>query len=339
VGCLSPLLLGGESPPLSTSLPAPTRARVLVVSDPGATDSYKPRPDVIHRLVNRGITRFAGKQDPAAAWLSFVHSNDVIGIKVFSQPGSQVGTRVAVVEGIIEGLLAAKVPASNIVVWDHRLIDLHHAGFGEMPSRYGVRLAGSVDAGFDEKVFYESSLLCQLVFGDLEFQKQGESVARKSFVTKLVTRQITKIINVSPLLNHNSVGVCGNLYSLALGSIDNSIRFENDPGKLSTVVPEIYALPPLGDHVALNIVDALICQYQGEQIGHLHYSAALNELRFSSDPVALDVLSLEELDRQRARVSAPGISRTNQMDLYRNAEILELGIADPRRIDVELVPP
>jgi len=53
-------------------------------------------------------------------------------------------------------------------------------------------------------------------------------------------------------------------------------------------VPEIYALPVLSDRVALNIVDALICQYQGEERSLLHYTAALNQLRFSRDPVALE---------------------------------------------------
>ena len=285
------------------------------------------------------MTNFTGKADTSAAWRTVAASNDVVGLKVISRPGSQVGTRVAVVEGVIEGLLAARVPATNIIVWDYRLSDLRRAGFDELASRYGVRVAGSLDAGWDENVFYESSLLGQLVFGDLEFQKKGENLGRKSFVTKLLTKKITKIINVSPLLNHNSVGVCGNLYSLATGSVDNTIRFEGDTGKLAQAVPEIYALPALSDHVALNIVDALICQFQGEQIAHLHYSAALNQIRFSSDPVALDVLSIEELDRQRARVLPDVPAKTNRLELYHNAELLELGIAERHRIDVDFATP
>jgi hypothetical protein len=131
-------------------------------------------------------------------------------------------------------------------------------------------------------------------------------------VTKLVSKEITKIISVSPLLNHNTAGVSGNICSLALGSIDNSLRFEGDLTKLATALPEIYALPALGDHVALNIVDALVCQYQGEQFGFLHYSVALNQLRFSTDPVALDVLSIQELEKQRSHHGISPGSRTNR---------------------------
>ncbi|HMJ91379.1 MAG TPA: DUF362 domain-containing protein [Candidatus Acidoferrum sp.] len=309
------------------------------MADDAATDAYKPVPDKIRALVQRGMTNFTGKADVAASWRTVANTNDIVGIKVYSRPGSQVGTRVAVVEGVIEGLLAARLPPTNIIVWDFRYSDLRRAGFSELAERYGVRVAGSLDTGWDENVFYESALLGQLVFGDREFQDKDEHIGRKSFVTTLLTRQITKIINVSPLLNHNTAGVCGNLYSLAMGSVDNSIRFEGEPGKLAQAVPEIYALPALGDRVALSIVDALICQFQGEQIAHLHYSAALNQLRFSADPVALDILSVEELDRQRARVLPHVSSKTNRIEVFRNAELLELGVAERSRIDVDFAVP
>ena len=155
-------------------------------------------------------------------------------------------------------------------------------------------------------------------------------------MSKLLTREITKIINITPLLNHNLAGVSGNLYSLAIGSVDNIARFESDADRLATAVPEIYALTNLSDHVVLNIVDALICQYEGGERGLLHYSATLNQLRFSRDPVALDVLSFKELDRQRQAANAP-IVKTN-MDLYNNAALLELGASDLKKIRVEFVP-
>ena len=183
------------------------------------------------------------------------------------------------------------------------------------------------------------NLLGPLVYGDLEFQKKGDSVGRKSFVSKLLTKEVTKIVNVSPLLNHNSIGVCGNLYSLALGSVDNTIRFEGDAAKLAQAVPEIYALPALGDRVVLNIVDALICQYEGEHMGRLHNSVELNQLRFSTDPVALDILSVQEINDQRRRAFTLLAARTNRLDLYHNAALLELGAADPRKIDLENVKP
>ena len=324
-------------PPFHPAPPAPVhqRSRVVVVQDEQATDAFKPRGDVVRRLVERGLTQFTAQTNVAAAWRTIVSTQDVVGIKVFASPGPQVGTRVAVVAGVVEGLIAAKIPPNHIIIWDRQLADLRRAGFDEIAHQYDVRLAGALDSGWDEQTYYDFALLGQLVYGDLEFQKKGDGVGRKSFVSKLLTKEITKIINISPLLNHNSIGVCGNLYSLALGSVDNTIRFEGDTAKLAQAVPEIYALPPLGDHVALNIVDALICQYEGESMVRLHNSVELNQLRFSTDPVALDILSVQEINEQRRRAFTLLAGRTNRMDLYQNAALLELGAADPRRIDLE----
>lgn len=321
---------------LSTRAPSPPRARVVIAQDDQATEAFKPQPDRVQAMVSAAIQKFTASSTVSAAWAKLLSTQDTVGIKVYAAPGPQIGTRPSVVEAVVTTLLQANIPASRIVVWDRRMVDLQLAGFGDLARRHKIRLAASVEAGWDESVFYESPILGQLVYGDLEFQRAEDAVGRKSFVTKLLTKDITKVINVSPLLNHNAAGVCGNLYSLALGSIDNWIRFENDPGKLSTALPDVYALPAIGDRVVLNIVDALLCQYQGEEVGRLHYSTALNQVRVGTDPVALDVLSLDELDRQRKRAYPPSKTHTNVLQIYRNAELIELGIADRRRIDVEV---
>jgi hypothetical protein len=324
---------------LSAGLPVspaigPT-ARVIVVHDEQATDAFRPRPKVVKEMVDRAITNLTGKASVPAAWLSLVATQDVIGLKVYSVAGPNSGTRPAVVGAVIEGLLAAGIPASHIIVWDRMSTDLRLAGFYDLCEPYGIRVCGSAQVGYDEKTFYDTALLGNLLWGDLEFGKKGPGIGRKSFVTKLVSKEITKIINITPLLNHNLAGVSGNLYSLASGSVDNFLRFESDPDRLATAVPEIYALPALYDRVVLNIVDALVCQYEGGERGLLHYSATLNELRFSRDAVALDMLSVQELDRQRRDYNV-SVLKPN-FDLYNNAALLELGVSDPKRIQVQTI--
>lgn len=310
-------------------------AKVVIVQDPNATDAFQPREPRIRLMADRGITALTGKDKAADAWLSLISTQDVVGIKVFSEPGPNSGTRPAVVAAVIQELLSAGLPPKQIVIWDKRQTDLRLAGYFDLAKRFGVRVAGSAESGYDEKVFYDNPILGTLVWGDLEFGKKGDGIGRKSFVSKLVTGDITKIVNISPLMNHNEAGVFGNLYSLASGSVDNFGRFEGDRSRLATAIPEIYALPALSDHVVLSITDALICQYEGEERSLLHYSAILNELRFSRDPVALDTLSLQELARQRELTKAPVVK--NDSDLYPNAALLELGINDTNKIDkVEL---
>ena len=310
--------------------------RVVIVQDNEATEAFEPRIERLRPMVEHGLRTLAGKTSVAAAWLSLISTQDIVGLKVYCGPGSASGTRPAVVAAVIESLLKAHIATNHIIVWDRRLVDLKNSGFDELAARYGVLMEACSADSYDPKVFYENSLLGRLMWGDSHFGNESETVARKSFVSTLVSKRITKIVNITPMLNHHTAGVCGNLYSLAMGSVDNTARFESDYSRLATAVPEIYALPALGDHVVLNIVDALICQYQGEQTTLLHYSTVLNQLRFSKDPVALDLLSIQELDKQR-RAAGISSSHTNSMELFENASLLELGTSDPQNIRIEMV--
>jgi hypothetical protein len=320
--------------PASFANPGP-RARVVTVQEADALEAFRPRPAVIRGMVDRAITNLTGKPSPAAAWRSLVNTQDVVGIKVFSAPGPNSGTRPAVAAAVVEGLLAAGLPPKHIIVWDRETVDLRLAGYFDLAERYGIRVAGSAQAGWDDKHFYETEILGNLVYGDHEFGVKADGAGRKSFVSKLVSRDITRIINITPLLNHNFIGVSGNLYGLATGSVDNIIRFEANPDRMTRAIPEIYAMEALSDKVVLNITDALICQYEGGDRGLLHYSAILNQLRFSKDPVALDMLSIRELDRQRLAAEAPVVKPN--LDLYDTAALLQLGVSDLKRIQLDKV--
>ena len=315
--------------------PPPVRARVVQVEHPGATVAYEAQPAIVQDMVRQGILKWTGKPDVKSAWLSVVSPKDIVGLKVYSGPGANSGTRPAVVEAVVQELLQAGLPSSNIVIWDKRLLDLRLAGYTDLATRYHIRLAGSSDAGYDEKVFYFNTIVGTLVAGDLEFDLRGANTGSNSYVSKLVTTGLTKIISIAPLLNHNLAGVCGHLYSPTIGSVDNTIRFEFSAQRLAQAVPEIYALPVLSDHIVLNITDALICQYQGEQVSLLHYSTELNQIWFSKDPVALDTLAIQELDRERQAKNIE--SHGDNPELYQNASLMEQGVSDPLKIKLEIV--
>jgi hypothetical protein len=317
--------------------PAVRHAQVVSVENADAVCDFQPSAGIVQTMVDRGVTALTGRTNAAAAWQSLVVTQDVVGIKVFSEPGMLSGTRPAVVAAVIRGLLAAGVPPPHIVIWDKHDYDLRAAGFFDLAAQLGVRAAGSAETGYDPTNFYlpDTVVIGSLVWGDLEFGKTNEGVGRKSFVTKIVSQQITKIIDIAPLLNDEDIGVCGQLYSLALGSVDNTRRFEADPDRLAVAVPEIYALPLLGDRVVLNITDALIGQYEGGDRSLLHYSAVPGQLWFSRDPVALDMLAIQELARERRAAGAPQLKP--KLDLYANANLLQLGENNPDKIHVEKI--
>jgi len=319
-------------------LPNPNvHAQVVSVENPGAITDFQANDAVVQTMVDCGLTNLTRKPTVAEAWRSLVSPQEIIGLKVFSEPGMLTGTRPAVVAAVIHGLLAAGVPPTNIIIWDKHDADLRAAGFFRLATQLGVRAVGSMEAGYDPSNYYQpdTAIIGNLIWSDLEFGKTNAGAGRKSFFSKLVSRQMTKIISIAPLLNQEDAGVCGHLYGLALGSVDNTRRFADDSYRLANAVPEIYARPLLGDRVVLNITDALIGQYEGGARSLLHYSCVLNQLWFSRDPVALDMLSNKELDRERRTLDAPQF-RPN-LELYANAHLLQLGENDLGKIHVEKI--
>ena len=313
--------------------------RVVILQGENLLDAFLPNDARVNAAFNRGLTYFTQTTTVSNAWRTLVATNDIVGIKVFSAPGPLAGTRPAVVAAIVRGLLAAGQPPGQIMIWDRHAGDLRAAGYFSLGEQLGVRVAGAAEAGYDTNSFYlpDSPVIGMLVWGDQEFGRTNKdfTVGKKSFVSKLVSRQMTKIISVAPLLNENAAGVCGHFFSLAFGSLDNTRRFEGNPDRLAVALPEIDALPVIGDRVVLHVTDALLAQYQGGPAGYLQFSAVRNELWFSHDPVALDTLALKELMLERRRVEAPPLP-TN-FAIYTNAVLLQLGIDDPTRIQVERI--
>lgn len=308
------------------------KARVIVTHDPGATVTFVPAPNRIGAMVDRGLMALTAQPTVREAWLSLVTTQDTVGIKVVSGPGPTIGTRPAVVEAVVTSLLQTGLPPGRIIIWDRNMSHLQAAGMLELADRHGVRVVGSVGSGYDPEVYYDTPLLGRLVWGDLEFGRESPGAGRRSHVSRLISKELTRIISISPLLNHNVVGVSGHLYGLTMSGVDNTLRFEGDAARLAEAVPEIMA-EIFADKFALGIVDALICQYQGQARPLLHYSTVLNQLWFSLDPVALDVLAIEELDRQRLAAQIPGTRP--KLELYTNATLLELGVS--RLQDIEVI--
>ena len=334
-------LLGGLFPaPAAEFFPlhgTNSATHVTIVQSENLLTAFKADTAAVEERFNLGFIIFTRGTNLADGWHKFVGTNDTVGIKVFSTPGPLSGTRPAVVSAVVHGLRDAGVPADKIIIWDKREDDLRAAGFFKLADQLGVKIAGAVESGFDTNVFYlpDSPVTGNLVWGDVEFGITNRAVGKKSFVSKLVSQRLTKIISITPLMNENEAGTCGHFFSLALGSLDNTRRFTTDADRLAVALPEIYALPAIGDHVALLITDALLVQYQGGPASYLQFSRPRSELWFSRDPVALDTIAIKELAKERKRLDLPPVNFNLQ--IFQNAALLQLGISDTSRIMIEKV--
>ena len=117
----------------------------------------------------------------------------------------------------------------------------------------------------------------------------------RSYFADIVTKDITKLVNIAVLKHNEDSGVTWATKNIALGVTTNKVRFHIDYCEKS--IPEILAQPCLKDKTVLHIGEAAkisTVSVAGAQI------ARDNRIFFSRDPVAMDRIGLDILEEKRA---------------------------------------
>ena len=277
--------------------------RVVLVRDATVVNGWQVDSQRARAMVTAGVQQLTGQTNETAAWQQFVSSTDVVGIKVSTLAAPLHVTHQAVLDAIAAGLRLAGVPASNIVVFDREPRKLVDADYRATGFRIEPIIGG---AGWEPGVSVDSPLVGKLIWGDLEFG-QPEPLSTLSHLPKLVTRTITKLINVPVLQDHEATGLAGCLYNLSLGLADNTRRFEQSGQRGDPAIAQLANLPAVRTKLVLNICDALIVGYAGGPAFKPQYSWPYGGLYFSQDPVAIDIIGLDVIEAKRREVQLPPI--------------------------------
>jgi len=299
----------------------------------------------VEKAVARGMAELTGESDLAKAWAQFVAPKDIVGIKVNPIGGKTISTKPEVVEAILAGLAAAGVPKANIVIWDRRLHQMTEAGF--TAARFpGIALAGTEMKGPNDDFYDEAGELwakdnidreAPFYFADLEMPYNKDLLAaminqgRESYFTKIVTRKVTKIINVPILKNAGgTVTLC--LKNLSYGSLSNTSRLHKIWAKS---VAEPNGFPCLRDKVVLNVVDALQAQYDKGPGANPQFVYDANFLLFGTDPVAIDAVAHDDLVKVRIEKGVQPFDAPRNREFLDLAAGLGLGIAQRDNIRLQ----
>jgi len=306
--------------------------------------------------------------------------NDVVGVKIATQGGPIMSSHRAVVQAVCDGLIAAGVPASRIIVWDKNASDMRSAGYDPQPPGDGHVGIASIfpGTGYDPDAVYKNGILGTLIWGDSEFGNGGNAdltqqasdvvrgrrsfggdsigdsfggsddllnpsappTSNKSHFARLVTTICTKIVNVPVLTDNPYTGINGCMATLAMGSVDNNRRFVGDPSYGDPAISEILANPILRRKVVVNIMDAMIAQYAGGPRFNPVFTRQLGAVYVGRDPVAIDALVLQRLERYRTnsmsgRLDPIGITAAH---IHGGADA-GLGTDDASRIQLVRVQP
>src|SRR6266567_581154 len=321
--------------------PTSTPSIVYSVHDPSSIRDYKTNPRVVHEMVNRLVMAVTGQSDVGKAWASLVSPDDRIGIKISAAGGELFTTHHDIVNAIVDGLVAAGHPRSSIIVWDRSLGGIKGAGYRPGIDGYQLQAIAPRD-GYDAKAVLSAPLIGKLVWGDFDYVgditkvpilADTENTSNVSHFSKILSTEVTKIINVPVMSISETNGIAGCIYNATIPNFDNWRRFAQGSRFGAESLAEIYSNPLIAKKVVFNLMDGLMAQYAGGPQSQPNYALHHATLYASKDPVALDAIALRNLEQWRARASLPPIGSTAAYVGFASA--LGLGNAAANRIEIK----
>jgi uncharacterized protein (DUF362 family) len=297
--------------------PSATPSIVYFVHDADAIKQYRTNSRVVRQMVNRLVLAATGQSDVARAWASLVSPTDKIGIKISAAGGELFTTHHDVVDAIVDGLVAAGHPRSGIIVWDRSLGGIKEAGYRPGVDGYHLKAIAPRD-GYNAKAILSAPLIGKLVWGDLDFHgyegkmpllSDTDETSNVSHFSKIISNEVTKIINVPVMCSSETNGIAGCIYNVTIPNIDNWRRFTQGSRFGAESLAEIYSDPVIAKKVVFNLMDGLVAQYAGGPQSQPNYAVHHATLYASKDPVALDAVALRRLEQWRARASLPPIGK------------------------------
>ena len=309
--------LAGFMPGIASSTPLPRAAlsTSLVVLDRDA-QLRKPGagidPSRLLAMLDRTVQALFDRDSPQEAWRQVVRPGEVVGLKVNCLAGRGLSTSVALVDAVCERLQQAGI--RDIVIWDRLNYDLESARFKIREQGSGVRCFGNDTLGY------------------------GEELATHGEVGSLVSRTLTEVcdavINLPVLKDHGITGVTMALKNL-FGAIHNPNKYHLNVG--DPYIADVNMLPAIRQKIRLHICDATTAQYEGGPSFMPQWAWPHNGLLVSRDPVALDQIGWQIIERKRAEKGMKPLKGMKREPTYIATAAdahHRLGTNDPKRIEV-----
>ncbi len=322
--------------------------RVIAVQNPNSIVGDRYQPAAIETMMHKGMLELTGAPGWPDAWRALFQPGDVVGVKVSPVGGPKLCSDPLVLHQILDGLQQAGVKLRDVVIFSRYREEITSTGIDKwLPKE--VRWTGASEAyndvqldmdGYDPDHYMEMSLI-----------KPGENVNdahyRRSYIAKVVTKQVNKFINLPVLKHHQSAGVTIALKNMSHGMSNNVNRSHLTPtlNACGVFIPSVVNLPIIREKAVLHICDGVKASFHGGPSGKTRYIWEHKTMYFATDPVALDKTGLAAIDAQRKAKGLPSIalSKPDKDSTFLNCQVehieiagmLGLGVFDDAKMDVK----
>ena len=164
-----------------------------------------------------------------------------------------------------------------------------------------------------------------------------ENLSNVSHYCTILSRKVTKIVNVPVFADSYFAGIGGALYNVTIPNVDNWRRLVGPPRYGTSSIAEMYSDPQLGGKIVLNVTDGLIAQIAGGPAFQPLYARPWGTLYASRDAVALDSVVLRLLETWRAQSHLPTL--TESAAHVKTAADIGLGNFAAEKIDLRTLEP
>ncbi|HEY1470332.1 MAG TPA: DUF362 domain-containing protein [Candidatus Acidoferrum sp.] len=285
--------------PSPLGMPGLYPGRVVEIADQRSIVANRVSQPIVRDMLQRGLKELTGESSAQSAMAKFIAPKDVVGIKINPSGAPACCSSPELVNEIISTVRSVGVPARNIVVYD-RFGDEMDQGSYHALLPPGVRVLNIQDGLLDASG-YDANVYCQAsFFGEWE---------TRSYMASVVASGLDKIINVPTLKDHSASGVTGCLKNVAYGTFNNVARSHVQPYTFTNpLIGVMCTIEPLRSKVVLNIMDGMRMVWHGGPLTqNQEFIFPSGLLLVSTDPVAMDTIELEAIDKKRLEQGAPSV--------------------------------
>jgi len=336
--------LGKRSP---LGMPGLYPGRVVELSDARSIVGNRVSQPIVRQMLEQGMKELTGEASLGAAWAKFIDPKDVVGIKINPSGAPACCSSPELVREIITAVRSVGVPSERIVVYDRFGYEMDIGSY-QLLMPPGIRVVG-VQGDRLDAAGYDANVYCQAdFFGEWE---------TRSYMASIVASEVDKIINVPTLKDHSASGVTGCLKNLGYGTFNNVARSHRPPYSFTNpLIGVMCSVEPLRSKAVLNIMDGTRMVWHGGPLTqNQNFIDQAGILMVGTDPVAMDTIELEMIEKKRREQGAPSVWErnarsitSNNGDFYRDAKWnlfyrqpghiaaagrLGLGVSDLKQID------
>jgi uncharacterized protein (DUF362 family) len=291
--------------PLVGTAEASRKSSVVIARDGDVIDSsLKVDQNIISRMLDDAVKKLAGKNSTSSAWKEYFRSDDIVGIKVNTLSGRWMCSHPELVAAIVDGLRSAGVKKKNIIIWDRFDKELIVSGFKlNTKSSNDPRCFGTSAVGYEKDIKMYGSIASRL--------------------SKIVDH-CTAFVNVPVLKHHGDAGVTLCMKNW-FGAINNPSKYHFDTSSKKRMLAACDYIPDLNSMIfsskgmgkrQLIICDAIMSQYDKGPGYRPNMAWNYGGLIVSVDPVALDRIGAQIIDKKRLEVGLKPLSEVGREPKY-----------------------